>query len=135
MNKANQNGLGALSVLLITVLLAGIGGGGWWLYQLGMKQGMNHGMNHDAGSMSGQMSEGSAAMGPEAGAAAPAASATVDPTNWGIPEGEDATRRHMASGLKAGDTDPETGLKILYYHDPMCLVRTSTHPLNHRSWT
>lgn len=115
MNKVNQNGLGALSVLLIIVLLAGIGGGGWWLYQLGMKQGMSHG----AGAMTGQMSAGGAAMAPAAGAAAPAASATVDPTNWGIPEGEDATRRHMTSGLKAGDTDPETGLEILYYHDPM----------------
>src|SRR5690349_17831932 len=33
--------------------------------------------------------------------------------------GEDATRRHMQSGLKAGDVDPLTGRKILYYHDPM----------------
>src|SRR5204863_610267 len=32
---------------------------------------------------------------------------------------EDATRRHIAAGLKAGDTDPATGKKILYYHDPM----------------
>ncbi len=52
--------------------------------------------------------------------AAPAASAAVvDPTNWGIPQGEAATRRHIASGLKAGDIDPETGRKVLYYHDPM----------------
>ncbi|MSQ60304.1 MAG: efflux RND transporter periplasmic adaptor subunit [Betaproteobacteria bacterium] len=36
-----------------------------------------------------------------------------------IAEGEAATRRHIASGLKAGDTDPDTGRKILYYHDPM----------------
>ncbi|MGJ7568838.1 efflux RND transporter periplasmic adaptor subunit [Variovorax sp. GB1R11] len=33
--------------------------------------------------------------------------------------GEDATRRHLAAGLKAGDTDPANGKKILYYHDPM----------------
>ncbi|GER21263.1 secretion protein HlyD [Variovorax paradoxus] len=33
--------------------------------------------------------------------------------------GEDATRRHIAAGLKAGDTDPANGKKILYYHDPM----------------
>ncbi|HQS58794.1 MAG TPA: efflux RND transporter periplasmic adaptor subunit [Gallionellaceae bacterium] len=44
---------------------------------------------------------------------------TVDPSSWGIPQGEDATRRHIEKGLKAGDVDPVTGLKILYYHDPM----------------
>ncbi len=37
----------------------------------------------------------------------------------GIGEGEDATRRHLQSGLKAGDVDPANGRKILYYHDPM----------------
>jgi membrane fusion protein, copper/silver efflux system len=36
-----------------------------------------------------------------------------------IAEGEEATRRHVAAGLKAGDVDPVTGQKILYYHDPM----------------
>lgn len=36
-----------------------------------------------------------------------------------IAEGEDATRRHISAGLKAGDTDPASGRKILYYHDPM----------------
>ena len=36
-----------------------------------------------------------------------------------IAEGQEATRRHIAAGLKAGDTDPATGRKILYYHDPM----------------
>ncbi len=45
--------------------------------------------------------------------------ATVDPSSWGIPQGEDATRRHIENGLKAGEVDPVTGLKILYYHDPM----------------
>src|SRR5215470_8923382 len=34
-------------------------------------------------------------------------------------QGEEATRRHIASGLKAGDVDPVTGKKILYYRDPM----------------
>ena len=36
-----------------------------------------------------------------------------------IAEGEAATRRHMSSGIKAGDVDPATGRKVLYYHDPM----------------
>jgi Cu(I)/Ag(I) efflux system membrane fusion protein len=43
----------------------------------------------------------------------------VDPTSWGIPEGEAATRRHIKDGLKAGEVDPLTGRKILYYQDPM----------------
>ena len=34
-------------------------------------------------------------------------------------DGEEATRRHVQAGLKAGDVDPATGRKILYYHDPM----------------
>jgi membrane fusion protein, copper/silver efflux system len=34
-------------------------------------------------------------------------------------EGEAATRRHVSAGLKAGDTDPVIGRKILYYQDPM----------------
>lgn len=51
-------------------------------------------------------------------AAAPAASAMQAPPR-NIAEGEEATRRHVAAGLKAGDTDPATGRRILYYHDPM----------------
>ena len=33
--------------------------------------------------------------------------------------GEDATRRHIKDGLKAGDIDPGNGQRIIYYHDPM----------------
>ena len=36
-----------------------------------------------------------------------------------IAAGEAATRRHITAGIKAGDTDPDTGRRILYYHDPM----------------
>ena len=36
-----------------------------------------------------------------------------------VAQGEEATRRHISTGLKAGDTDPATGSKILYYQDPM----------------
>ena len=36
-----------------------------------------------------------------------------------VAEGEEATRRHIAAGIKAGDMDPVAGQKILYYHDPM----------------
>ncbi|WP_028998430.1 efflux RND transporter periplasmic adaptor subunit [Azohydromonas australica] len=43
----------------------------------------------------------------------------VDPSSWSVPQGEEATRRHVKDRLKAGDVDPVTGRKILYYHDPM----------------
>lgn len=52
-------------------------------------------------------------------APAPTAAAATAGVAQSIPEGEEATRRHMKSGLKAGDTDPVNGRKVLYYHDPM----------------
>lgn len=45
--------------------------------------------------------------------------ALENPDNWGVAEGETATKRHIQAHLKAGDVDPVTGRKILYYHDPM----------------
>ncbi|MBX3587459.1 MAG: efflux RND transporter periplasmic adaptor subunit [Ramlibacter sp.] len=51
-----------------------------------------------------------------AGAAAPTAPGAVPQS---IAEGEEATRRHMAAGIKGGDMDPANGRKVLYYHDPM----------------
>ncbi|PZP91286.1 efflux RND transporter periplasmic adaptor subunit [Pseudorhodoferax soli] len=54
-----------------------------------------------------------------ASAALPAASAPDASSETRNETGEDATRRHIAAGLKAGDTDPANGKKILYYHDPM----------------
>jgi len=44
---------------------------------------------------------------------------TAAPAAPAVADGEEATRRHMAAGLKAGDVDPATGKRILYYHDPM----------------
>jgi membrane fusion protein, copper/silver efflux system len=73
--------------------LAAVGGGAWWL---GMSQGM------------------AMMAAPEAVSAA-----TADPSQWTIPQGEEATRRHIRDGLKAGDIDPATGLRIQNYHDPM----------------
>jgi len=53
-------------------------------------------------------------------AAAPAPAAPpVQPVPQSIAHGEDATRRHLTADLKAGDVDPVTGRRILYYHDPM----------------
>lgn len=75
------------------VALAAVGGGAWWI---GMTQGM-------------------------AKMASPktVAAASADPSQWTIPQGEEATRRHIRDGLKAGDIDPVTGLRIQHYHDPM----------------
>jgi len=73
---------------------------GYGLYALGMKRGMG-----------------------DPTTAAPAAAGATPPATQALPqnitEGEDATRRHIATGVKAGDTDPANGGKILYYHDPM----------------
>jgi Cu(I)/Ag(I) efflux system membrane fusion protein len=91
--------------LTFSLLAAGVlSAGGFGLYQWGIQQGMN------------MVSSGPAAasaMGPTPDMT------TVDPTTWGIPQGEAATRRHMDSGIKAGQVDPETGREVLYYHDPM----------------
>ena len=46
-------------------------------------------------------------------------SAALEQAPQNVAQGEEATRRHIAAGLKAGDTDPATGGKILYYQDPM----------------
>ncbi len=91
--------------LLIGVVAAGVlGAGGVTLYHLGMVRGMN---------MSAAAPAAAASPDP-----APAA-APVDPSTWGIPEGEAATRRHIEAGLEAGMVDPVTGRRILHYHDPM----------------
>jgi Cu(I)/Ag(I) efflux system membrane fusion protein len=78
-----------------------MGGAGFGLYRLGQHSTM-------------QDMPASAAVAP-----ANAAPAALGPVPQSIPEGEEATRRHMASGVKAGDLDPANGRKILYYHDPM----------------
>jgi Cu(I)/Ag(I) efflux system membrane fusion protein len=79
-------------IALGAVVVAAAAAGGYALYATGMKQGM--------GMSSAPMS-------------APDAAAPANES------AEDATRRHIAQGLKAGDIDPATGQKILYYHDPM----------------
>jgi Cu(I)/Ag(I) efflux system membrane fusion protein len=92
--------------LTFSLLAAGVlSAGGFGLYQWGMQQGMNM--------VSPSASGAASTMG------ATPAMTTVDPSTWGIPQGEAATRRHMDSGIKAGQVDPETGREILHYHDPM----------------
>ncbi len=82
-------------IFLMLVAVLALGGAGYGLYTLGLKRGAS-----------------TASSGP-----APAAPAPTDMTN--IAAGEAATRRHIADGLKAGDLDPKTGQRVLYYHDPM----------------
>ena len=84
------------------VAVAAIVLGGYAAFELGLRRGSS--------------------MAAASGATAPApqsASATPGPEPQGSAEGEGATRRHIAAGLKAGDTDPVGGRKILYYQDPM----------------
>ena len=89
--------------IIIALLAAGVlGAGGWSLYQLGLRNGMAH-----------------APMAAPTEATGSPAATPIDPSAWGIPEGEAATRRHIESSLKGGDVDPVTGRRILYYHDPM----------------
>ena len=93
-----------LKALLIGLIAAGVlGAAGFGLYATGMNRGMNM-------------------------ASAPAAAGGSDPAAAGTPtqavpqsiaQGEEATRRHITAGIKAGDIDPSTGKKVLYYHDPM----------------
>ncbi len=93
---------------IVIVLLVGgmLGGAGFGLYRLGLQQGMT--LSAAPGGSTSVASERQAA-----------ATATVDPSTWGIPEGEAATRRHIEAGLKGGEVDPVTGRRVLYYHDPM----------------
>ena len=89
--------------LIAALLAAGVlGAAGYGLYTLGMKNGSSM--------------AAVPAVTPTAGGAA-ATALQAGPQS--VAEGEEATRRHISAGLKAGDTDPSTDNKILYYHDPM----------------
>lgn len=91
-----------LLIALGGVVAAGVlGAAGYTLYAMGMDRGM--GM----------------AAAPVAASASAVDAAALQALPQGIAEGEDATRRHIEAGLKAGEVDPATGKKILYYHDPM----------------
>ena len=98
----------ALLVSGVMGVMGVLGAAGYGLYALGMKRGA--GIN----------SPPAAASPAPATAPAPALTATApQPAPQSIAQGEEATRRHISANLKAGDIDPLTGSKILYYHDPM----------------
>jgi len=87
--------------VVIGLLAAGVfGAGGYGLYFFGMQRGM------------GMQAPATAATTAGAGAAPQGLPQTIT-------EGEAATRRHISAGIKAGDVDPATGSRVLYYHDPM----------------
>lgn len=91
-----------LLIGLLGLLGAGVlGAAGYGLYAIGMQRGM--GM----------------ATAPAASAASGRAAALQATGPQSLAQGQDATRRHIAAGIQAGDVDPATGKKILYYHDPM----------------
>ncbi|MBI2752370.1 MAG: efflux RND transporter periplasmic adaptor subunit [Betaproteobacteria bacterium] len=91
-------------LLLALMAVAVLGAAGYGLYVAGMQRGMG-------------MAAASAA--PVAGREATPPPAARDAGPQSVAQGEDATRRHIAAGIKAGDVDPATGKKVLYYHDPM----------------
>ncbi|WP_428420445.1 efflux RND transporter periplasmic adaptor subunit [Methylibium sp.] len=96
--------------LLIGLAAIGIlGAAGYGFYATGMQRGM--GMSATSASV--------AVAGAAANGASAASGAATEAVPQSIAQGEDATRRHITSGIKAGDVDPMTGKKVLYYHDPM----------------
>ena len=87
----------AKNISLTLLAALALSGAGYGLYVMGMKRG--------------------AGAGGTGNTQAAAVTATADSSS--IAAGEAATRRHIKDGLKAGDTDPVTGQRVLYYHDPM----------------
>ena len=99
-----------LSIGLVAVAALGLlGAAGYGLYMTGMNRGI--GMSAAPAS--------TAASAPGASGTSATAAAPTESLPQSIAQGEDATRRHIAAGIKAGEVDPATGKKILYYHDPM----------------
>jgi len=86
-------------LVIALAAMGALGAGSYAIYMLGMQRGMG-------------MSAASTAK-----TSTPSAAGAKLPQS--IAEGEEATRRHIQSGIKAGDMDPGTGSKVLYYHDPM----------------
>lgn len=98
------------TALLLAVATGVLGGAGYGLYKLGMKNG------------------GTPLSTTSSQPVSPNVAATPSAAPQGIAQGEEATRRHISAGLKAGDTDPDTGRKVLYYHDPMVPGSKFTQP-------
>ena len=102
MNRKQLYGGLAIAGLVVAMIAAA----GFGAYHLGMQNGMSMGSVVSSTASSSPASAGDA-------------SAPIKAVPQSIAEGEEATRRHIQKGLKAGDVDPVTGRKVLYYHDPM----------------
>lgn len=89
-------------LMIALVMTSLLGAAGYGLYALGMKRG----------------SPVTAAVAPP-GEPSPHPGAAPAAAPLSVAEGEEASRRHIGAGIKAGDTDPANGRKILYYQDPM----------------
>jgi len=103
MKSNTMTKIGVLT-LLATALL---GAASYGLYWLGMERGM--GMTA-APAITGNAS---------AATTTTTTTATTAAVVTSNESGEDATLRHITSGIKSGDIDPANGRKVLYYHDPM----------------
>jgi Cu(I)/Ag(I) efflux system membrane fusion protein len=88
------------SFLIGLVAIGVLGVTGYVIYSMGMQRGMQ---------------TGSA----PTDSTATASRAPAEAVPQSVAQGEEATRRHITAGIKAGDVDPATGKKILYYQDPM----------------
>jgi len=86
----------------LTAAIAVVLAGGWTIYRMGQPGAI-------PSTLDGPAAPVAIGSGPVAKGAVP----------LGIAAGEEATRRHMKAGIKAGDLDPANGQRILYYHDPM----------------
>lgn len=95
------------SFFIAVVALVAVVAFGYGLYSLGMRHGM-------------QMTP--------AAESSPTTVTKAGTATDNIASGEAATRRHIKEGLKAGDIDPATGNKILFYHDPMVPGKTFDAP-------
>ena len=94
------------SIVLSVVAIAALAGAGYGLYSIGMRHGMTV----------------------SAAVERTPTVATAETFADNVAAGEAATRRHIKDGLKAGDVDPATGKKILFYRDPMVPGKTFETP-------
>ena len=107
--------------LVVVGALAAFGGGSYGLYRFGMQRGIG---------MAGGVTSAAAA---EPGSANAAPTAAAGPQS--IAQGEDATRRHIQAGLKAGDVDPSTAARSSITTTRWRRATSSTSRPSHRSWT
>ena len=89
--------MNAKNILLTLLAVLALSGAGYGIYVMGMKRGASAGVTGNT----------------------PAAASSSTANSGSLAAGEAATRRHIQDGLKAGDVDPATGQRVLYYHDPM----------------